>query len=226
MISKKLNSDSTAPVNQSKLDNIAQNIQQLYQQTEQSFLEIGNLLIEAKKEFGKHDHWLNWLKANVDFSVCKAQRLIRVAEMLSKKAPELFSGLDFSKAYILSSLPQGELEGFMALLHDVNGKKKYPKQMTKRELQEVVREWHKERRPKPAPKQQPEPAPETVEKEDEIIPGSEDYFNSRLNSIKSFMGELMDYIDVQPEDSGTRDELAAELRDLCVDTISRIPSEE
>lgn len=88
---------------QRDLDAIKKEIDQHQENYAQSFLEIGKLLIEAKKSFGKHGDWLNWLKENVDISISKAQRLMRVADKFANTAPVPF--MDYTKAYILSALP-------------------------------------------------------------------------------------------------------------------------
>ncbi len=56
-----------------------------YQTTnDDSNLEIGRLLREAKKQLCKHGEWLAWLQGNVDMSICKAQRLMKVAKWLDE----------------------------------------------------------------------------------------------------------------------------------------------
>lgn len=66
------------------LEVISAEIAQCHKGYETSFLKIGQLLLEAKDQFGKYGEWLKWLRDNVDFSICTAQRLMRVAEWMKK----------------------------------------------------------------------------------------------------------------------------------------------
>lgn len=100
-----------------ELEDIEKEIAKCQQDCEQSFLTIGQLLLEAKKEVKKKKmDWLEWIQANVDFSICKAQRLMRVAKWMDgNEAPVPHSNLahlDFTKAYILSRLTNEDLKTF------------------------------------------------------------------------------------------------------------------
>ena len=46
------------------LEDIAAEIKRHQDHADKSYFEIGQLLLEAKKHFGKHGAWLNWLQAN------------------------------------------------------------------------------------------------------------------------------------------------------------------
>lgn len=66
-----------------RLEDIEVEIAKCQKDCEQSFLAIGRLLLEAKEEVGKKKgDWIKWLQDHVDFSVCKAQRLMRVAKWI------------------------------------------------------------------------------------------------------------------------------------------------
>ena len=64
-----------------RLSALKQKINDLQETYEKSYLEIGGVLIQARKVYKGHGDWLKWLKENVPFSARHAQRLIRVAEM-------------------------------------------------------------------------------------------------------------------------------------------------
>ena len=74
------NDHSDSPVSAASpprgLEVISAEIAQCQKGYETSFLKIGQLLLEAKDQVGKHGEWLKWLRDNVDFSICTAQRLM------------------------------------------------------------------------------------------------------------------------------------------------------
>ena len=107
---------------------------------EQSFIEMGKLLIEAKKEL-PHGHWLPWLSSNVEVSAVTAQRLMRLAEEFSNASP--VTQLGYTKASILLKLPKNEIGNFMEETHEINGREKSVADMSKRELEMIVRERKK-----------------------------------------------------------------------------------
>ena len=77
-------------------------IEDLQERFEQSYLEIGGLLIQAREVYKGHGDWIKCLKENVPFSVRHAQRLIRVAEMFDDATLVSRLRLTSSKAYILT----------------------------------------------------------------------------------------------------------------------------
>ena len=82
------NDHSDSPVSAASpprgLEVISAGIAQCQKGYETSFLKIGQLLLEAKDQVGKHGEWLKWLRDNVDFSICTAQRLMRVAKWMKE----------------------------------------------------------------------------------------------------------------------------------------------
>ena len=140
-INKTISSDvpgtETGTPHQRSVDEITTEILRFKGQTEQSFLEIGGLLCEAKSRL-KHGQWLNWLEEKVEVSVSKAQRLMQLHREFSNATP--VSHLGFTKAYILMRLPANERDEFISMLHLIGGKEKSVAEMTKRELEMVVRE--------------------------------------------------------------------------------------
>lgn len=165
-----------------------------------AYLEIGRLLLAAKAKFGKHGEWTNWFRDNVDMSICKGQRLMRVAEWMDeKKAPELF--LDFSKAYILCRLSDADLKKFL--------EGKQIDKMSKRELQKAVCDYLKQKANQTstvAVTTQPK-ATATIEEE----------FHQRSEKIRDHVARLADLIKGNPGEYGL---LATELRDFIVQQLS------
>ena len=105
------------------------------------FIEIGKRLIEAKEQLG-HGEWLPWLSSSVQFSEDSAQRFMRLAreygDGASNTAPVRYLGV--SKALQLLALPDFQREEFIAEKHEVNGVEKSVYDMTKKELDDALKE--------------------------------------------------------------------------------------
>ena len=125
---------------QARIEEITTGIQFHKQQAEQSFIEIGKLLVEAKSEFKKlgHGSWLKWLRNNVEISIVTAQRLMRLATELDNASP--VTHLGYTKSFILLGLQPDEREKFMQETHIVNGVEKNADELSKRELEQAVKE--------------------------------------------------------------------------------------
>ena len=96
--------DNTDDSWEHQLNTFKQEIEKLQERYEQSYLEIGRLLIQARDVYKGHGDWIKWLKENVPFSVRHAQRLIRVAEMFDDTTLVSQLRLTSSKAYILTRI--------------------------------------------------------------------------------------------------------------------------
>lgn len=107
------------------------------QQAGAAILEIGRRLIEAKAVLS-HGAWLPWLEQQVEFSEVTAQRFMRLAREYRNPSP--VTDLGASKALVLLALPSAEREEFAVTEHEVNGEMKTALEMTKRELEQAVRE--------------------------------------------------------------------------------------
>lgn len=103
----------------------------------QAVIEIGKRLIEAKAQL-KHGEWLPWLSEKVEFSEASAQRFMQLAREYEN--PALVRDLGASKALALLALPASERENFASEKHLVNGEEKSVAEMSKRELEEAVRQ--------------------------------------------------------------------------------------
>ena len=103
----------------------------------QAVIEIGKRLMEAKAQL-KHGEWLPWLSEKVEFSETSAQNFMRVAREYGNT--QLVGDLGVSKALALLALPASERENFASEKHLVNGEEKSVEEMSKRELEEAVRQ--------------------------------------------------------------------------------------
>ena len=113
---------------------------------EQSYLEIGKLLLQARDIYKGHGNWGKWLKENLPFSIRHAQRLIRVAEMFDDATLVSHFELTSSKAYILTRIGKDDVDDFCNTFFPVGDSKKTVRSMTKRELDLVVHEFLKRKR--------------------------------------------------------------------------------
>lgn len=103
----------------------------------QAVIEIGKRLIEAKAQL-KHGEWLPWLSEKVEFSETSAQRFMQLAREYGNTS--LVGDLGTSKALVLLALPASERENFASEKHVVNGEEKSVTEMSKRELEEAIRQ--------------------------------------------------------------------------------------
>ena len=103
----------------------------------ESILEIGQRLIEAKSRL-PHGEWLPWLSEKVDFSEATAQRFMKVARGYSN--PALVTDLGLSKAMKLLELPDSDRYEFIGETHSINGSEKTVFDMSKRELEQAIKD--------------------------------------------------------------------------------------
>lgn len=172
------------------LEDIAAEIKQSQDSADDSYLRIGQLLLEAKKHFGRHGEWHAWLNENVDFSVYKVQRLIRVAEWADSNAAPV-PHLEFTKAYILSRLSQEDLKNFLV--------GKQVEKMSKPELQKAVCDYLRHKADKA-------PTVATTTKH-EVIASAEDKLRQRFERLKSDVLKIAGLIKGKPDYEALADEL-------------------
>ncbi len=103
----------------------------------QAVIEIGRRLMEAKAQL-RHGEWLPWLREKVEFSETSAQNFMRIAREYGNT--HLVGDLGASKALALLALPASERENFAAEKHIVNGEEKSVSEMSRRELEEAIRQ--------------------------------------------------------------------------------------
>lgn len=106
-------------------------------QTVQNIIEIGRRLIEAKERL-PHGAWADWLKDAVDFTQSTANRFMQIAREYSNSAP--VRNLSYTKMLALLQVPEEDREAFLAESHLVNGVPKTVDEMSKRELEQAIRE--------------------------------------------------------------------------------------
>lgn len=107
------------------------------QQAGTAIIEIGNRLLEAKSQLD-HGEWLPWLTERVKFSERTAQRLMKLAEGYSKS--DTVTDLGTGKALALLALNPLERDEFISEKHAAGGTVKTVDQMSKKELEKVIRE--------------------------------------------------------------------------------------
>jgi len=82
---------------------IAREINFLLLRTRDNFIEIGNLLLEAREQV-KHGEWEVWLKENVSFSRYTAHKFMQVSLRFSNVAStQHFNTVQIFKFYMLKS---------------------------------------------------------------------------------------------------------------------------
>ena len=198
-----------------RLDKLRQRIEELQETYDQSYLEIGRVLIQARDVYKGHGDWIRWLKENVPFSVRHAQRLIRVAEMFSDATLVSRMGLTSSKAYILTRLGKDDVDHFLngGLYFRVGGESKSVKNMTKRELELAVTIHLKGK---------------LASTDHEEVPsnqGDESPKDSVESSLKEFKKALNKTIfSIKKSDSSTRDSWISELEDLFKAELDQLTS--
>lgn len=123
------------------IDTITAEINILKENAGITIIEIGRRLIEAKEQLS-HGEWLPWLRDEVQFSEDTAQRFMRIAKeygnSLSNTAPVRYLGV--SKALQILALPDFQREDFISEKHEVDGEEKSVFEMTKKELDQAIKE--------------------------------------------------------------------------------------
>ena len=128
--------DAQAPVSGERtIENITSEILHYQAVGGDAVVQIGKRLIEAK-EMLPHGGWLPWLSEQVNYSERTAQRLMKIARDCSN--PTLVSDLGRTKALALLALPDEEQKALMEA-YDVPN-------MSKRELEDAIRERDEARR--------------------------------------------------------------------------------
>ena len=120
-----------------EVETLTAEIQVYKQQAGACIVEIGRRLIQAK-ELLPHGQWASWLAEKVEFSEKTAQNFMRVAREYAN--PQPVADLGLSKALLLLQLPEEEREEFIEKPHEVGGEEKTVQEMSKRELEKVIRE--------------------------------------------------------------------------------------
>lgn len=122
---------------QRSIDQITLEINFYKAQTAQNIIEIGKRLIEAKQQL-QHGEWLPWLRDKVEFSVNSADNFMKIAREYSNSQP--VGNLPYTKLLALLQVPEDEREEFLQETHLVDGQEKTVSEMSKRELQEAIKQ--------------------------------------------------------------------------------------
>jgi len=196
------------------------------QQSEQSFIEMGKLLNEAKTLIGR-GNWLRWLSDNIEISPVTAQRYMRLAKMFSNTSP--VTHLGYTKAAMLLALREDEIGDFVDEPHEVNGVLKEVCDMSKRELADVINSHRPATKTKASSLKKPmkqaytiadlcvAPKMEVAEPTDPV-----DAFYAHLEFVQDGIEDMLGCIEKLEEDTDIRDKLVDELRDLCEKTLESI----
>lgn len=140
----------TAEVNETRLKALATEINTIKHTTQrlmmQAAIDIGQRLVEVKAAVG-HGNWGKWLLENVDYSERTAQNLIRLYEEYGRGQgslfgeagnPQLVADLSVSQAVALLGIKDADERAEFIEKNDVAA-------MTKRELEEAIRERNEAR---------------------------------------------------------------------------------
>lgn len=114
---------------------IVSEIKRYLQKTSGNIIQIGNLLLEAKKQV-PHGDWGDWLIHNIDFSQNTANRFMRCALVFSNYAPA--HNLNQTQMFELLALPSKKIKEFIETQSD---NKTPVDSMSKNDLREAIKSW-------------------------------------------------------------------------------------
>lgn len=200
-------------------------------------IEIGKLINEAKTVLGGNQQLESWLKENFDISISMAKKYSCVANKFSKSSPGNFG---ISKLYLLSSLPDDERDTFIESTHIVNDVEKTVADMSKQELEELIKECKitKPRKRKQTPAQNDVRSLQTIRKQGRRLPYDDDIDNTNTMTnvpaptsismlstgfgyIESAINNMLNELSVH-EDYEYRRSSLDELKQFCLQTSQRI----
>ena len=159
---------------------------------------------EAKAQLD-HGEWTAWLSEKVEFSEASAQRFMRLAREYSNPSP--VTDLGPSKALLLLALPENEREDFAAQKHMVNGEEKTVSEMSKRELEKVIKERDEAERIA----QEHQKTAEQLRKELLEAKETAETVRSQLREAKEELEEIQKH-PIEATVSGVSDEELAEIK--------------
>lgn len=221
--------ESASSPEQRDIADIKKDILHYWHQAEQSYLEVGRLLIEARKQV-PHGSWLKWLNDNTEISIVKAQRLIRLAEEFASNTSPV-THLGYSKASVLLTLHKTERESFVEETHDVGGTPKNVSDMSKRELEKVVRERKKSKSPDdPAKYQnstnvQESGATEGGEPTERANPDPVSFLLNQVVHLEHIIDDVLGILANQVDNAEEQEELVSMLRRICDKALRELPPE-
>lgn len=167
---------------------IAKEINFLLARTKQNFIEIGNLLLEARKQV-KHGEWEAWLKENVSFSRYTAHKFMQVALRFSNVAST--QHLNSAQMFELLALPKKHTDDFFA--------EKYSAgialdKLTEKELRQEVKAW-KEKFHSPRKNKENVASDSPTESNNAMVHSIEKFFNDGLALVdnNTFVDSIIEY---------------------------------
>lgn len=116
-------------------EEIAEDIRQCLKKTAQNFIEVGNLLLEAKSKVS-HGEWGKWLKENISFSHQTANKFMQVALRFSNYAST--RNLNSAQMFELLPLPKKHTDDFFA---EKDNAGVALEKLTEKELRQEVKAW-------------------------------------------------------------------------------------
>ena len=123
---------------------IVSEIKRYLQKTSDNIIQIGTLLLEAKKQV-PHGEWGDWLIRNIDFSQNTANRFMRCALVFSNYAPA--HNLNQSQMFELLALPSKRIKEFIETQSDSNTP---VDSMSKNDLRSAIKSWKAEHQKTPS----------------------------------------------------------------------------
>jgi hypothetical protein len=134
-----------------KLVDIAQKIRGLRQRACEDVIEIGRLLLKAKKQIG-HGQWGRWLTNEFAWSQDTAERFINVAAVFGQTNSATLRNMDVSLLYELArpSTPQEARDAVLDLIKDETPP-------TLADARKIIRNVKPAAEPQPQPKPNPKP---------------------------------------------------------------------
>lgn len=211
------------PSKLSELATIEREICDYKRKGEDAYLEIGRLLLQAKPIVGPYGMWLKWLQNNVDVSVCKAQRLMKVAAWMEKENAAPVPHLTFTQAYVLTKLSREKMNNFLEWLKAEDASSEPFNgihNMSKRELEKAIREYLSSSTTVPHTQK------EQKHEASSPVTSPEDSALDTLCHLEDTMSGLMKNIMNRQVDDETYDTLISEIRRLCEDTLGKLPTED
>lgn len=179
-------------------------------QTAQGIIEIGKRLLEAKSMLD-HGQWLPWLREQAQFSERVAQNFMRIAAEYSNT--NMDSYLPYSKLLALLAVPAEEREEFIEVTHEVSGKQKTVAEMSRRELEQVIRERDQARA---AAAKNEQIALERLAENDKIRRKAEETKAAlrEANQRNMSLQQQIDHLERQPVDVAVAEPTQEQLREI------------
>lgn len=169
---------------------IAKEINFLLARTKQNFIEIGDLLLEAREQV-KHGEWESWLKENVSFSRYTAHKFMQVSLRFSNVAST--QHFNSAQMFELLALPKKHTDDFFEE-KDRSGVDLA--KLTEKELRQEVKAWKEKFH---SPRKNTENV--ASEKHSEMFHSIDKFFSNGLTLIgnEKFFDSAREYAISNPE---------------------------